>query len=153
MIRPMLLAANLTQDFTTPLISGAIQGCVYGLLGLGLVLLYKGNRIFNFAQGEFGTVAAFVVLAFGEGFGFAPKLPYPVAIVLGLVAGTLMALLTERIVIRPLFRQPKVTMVVATAGVALFAIQVELFFNGTNGQTARPIVSGRAVSSGGLSIT
>jgi len=148
----MLLAVNISQDITTPLVSGAIQGCVYGLLGLGLVLLYKGNRIFNFAQGEFGTVAAFVVLMFGTGLG-VPKLPYPIAIVLGLLAGTLMALVTERLVIRPLFRQPKVTMVVATAGVALFAIQAELFFNGTNGRTARPIVSGRAVSSGGLSIT
>ncbi len=58
MIRPMLLAVDISQDITTPLVSGAIQGAVYGLLGLGLVLLYKGNRIFNFAQGEFGTVAA-----------------------------------------------------------------------------------------------
>jgi len=149
----MLLAVNLTQDITTPLVSGAIQGAVYGLLGLGLVLLYKGNRIFNFAQGEFGTVAAFTVFAFATGAGFAPKVPYPLAILLGLLAGTLMALVTERVVIRPLFRQPKVTLVVATAGVALFAIQVELFFNGTNGQTARPIVDGEAFGSGGLSIT
>jgi branched-chain amino acid transport system permease protein len=152
MIRPMLLAADITQNFTTPLVSGAIQGAVYGLLGLGLVLLYKGNRIFNFAQGEFGTVAAFVVLMFGTGLG-VPKLPYPVAILLGLAAGTLMALLTERLVIRPLFRQPKVTMVVATAGVTLFAIQAELFFNGTNGRTAQPIIHGQAFASGGLSIT
>src|SRR4028118_1709504 len=98
MIRPMLLAADLTQDFTTPLVSGAIQGAVYGLLGLGLVLLYKGNRIFNFAQGEFGTVAAFMVLAFSTGAGFLPKVPFAVAIGLGLLAGTLMSLLTERLV-------------------------------------------------------
>ncbi|HVE98658.1 MAG TPA: branched-chain amino acid ABC transporter permease [Mycobacteriales bacterium] len=149
----MLLAADLTQDFTTPLVSGAIQGAVYGLLGLGLVLLYKGNRIFNFAQGEFGTVAAFLVLVSSTGAGIFPKMPFPVAIVVGLVAGTLMALVTERLVIRPLFRQPKVTMVVATAGVALLAISFELFFNGTNGRNARPIVAGEAIRSGGLSIT
>ena len=149
----MLLAVDFTQDFVTPLVSGAIQGAVYGLLGLGLVLLYKGNRIFNFAQGEFGTVAAFIVLAFSTGAGFVPKTPFAVAIVLGLLAGTLMSLLTERLVIRPLFRQPKVTMVVATAGVALLAIQVELFFNGTNGRNARPIIAGEALGTGGLSIT
>lgn len=149
----MLLAAEFNADFLTPLVSGAIQGSLYGLLGLGLVLLYKGNRIFNFAQGEFGTVAALLTYAFVVGSGGLPELPYLVAVLIGLVGGTLMALLTERVVARPLFHQPKVTTVVATAGVALLAISIELLFIGANPLTARPAISGNVISSGSLQVT
>jgi branched-chain amino acid transport system permease protein len=109
----------------TPLISGLSNGAAYGLLGLGLVLLYKSNRIFNFAQGEFATVAAVVAFMFDRGIGWLPKLPYFVAIALGVLAAVLVAMATERLVIRPLFHRPRVVLVVATVGVALFLIGVE----------------------------
>ena len=149
----MLLALDFNADVLTPVVSGAIQGALYGLLGLGLVLLYKGNRIFNFAQGEFGTVAALLTYAFVVGSGGLPKLPFLVAALIGLVGGTLLALLTERVVARPLFRQPKVTTVVATAGVALLAISVELMFTGTNPLTAQPAIRGNFFSAGNLQVS
>lgn len=149
----MTLALDVGGMVVTPVIAGAIQGAIYGLLGLGLVLLYKGNRIFNFAQAEFGSVAALMVFASLQGSRFLPKMSYLPAIVVGLTVGTLFALATERLVIRPLFHQPKVTIVVATAGVALLAISVSLFFQGPNPITLRPIVAGDLVNSGGLRIT
>jgi branched-chain amino acid transport system permease protein len=147
------LAINVQESFVTPVVSGAIQGAIYGLMGLGLVLLYKGNRIFNFAQGEFGTLAAFVAFAFYTGTHGLPKLPYGLALVIGLVAGVVIGLTTERLVARPLFRQPKVTLVVASAGVALLAISLELIWFGTNPNFFRPIVQGTAFEAGGLLIT
>lgn len=148
----MVLALDFNADVLTPLVSGAIQGALYGLLGLGLVLLYKGNRIFNFAQGEFGTVAALLAYAFTVGVG-VPKLPYVVAVLIGLTGGTLMGLATERLVARPLFSQPKVTIVVATAGVALLAVSIELLFTGPNPYTARPAINGNLFTSGNLQVT
>ena len=153
MTSAVTLALSFQGDFVNPVISGVIQGSLYGLVGLGLVLLYKGNRIFNFAQGEFGTVAAFMCLILINGSKFMPKLPYPLALLGGVIAGTLMGLLTERFVMRPLFRQPKVTLVVASAGVALLAIAIELLVNGTNLQNVRPIASGTAFPVGSLQIT
>ena len=149
----MELAFDIRADVVDPAILGAIQGALYGLLGLGLVLLYKGNRIFNFAQGEFGTVAALTTYAFTIGFGVAPKVPYLVAVLFGLIAGVLLALLTEIAVARPLFRQAKVTTVVATVGVALLAIAIELMIFGVNPLSARPALKGSVISSGGLTIT
>lgn len=122
-----LLALDPQQQLGQPLINGVISGAVYGLLALGLVLLYKSNRIFNFAQAEFGTVAgltAFFGLN-GKLLGIPWHMPWLVAILLGIVVGTLMAVLTERLVIRPLFTQPKVILVVGTVGVLLAAIAVE----------------------------
>jgi branched-chain amino acid transport system permease protein len=149
----VILALDVGGSVVTPVIGGAIQGAIYGLLGLGLVLLYKGNRIFNFAQAEFGSIAALLVFALLQGSRFLPQLPYGVAVVIGLAAGVLVALTTERLVIRPLFSQPKVTIVVATAGVALLLIAVALFFQGPNPATLQPLVAGDLVNSGGLRIT
>jgi branched-chain amino acid transport system permease protein len=112
-------------NLLTPLISGIANGAAYGLLGLGLVLLYKSNRIFNFAQGEFATVAAIVAYVFDRGTGWLPKLPYFLALGLGVLAAVLVAMATERLVIRPLFNRPRVVLVVATVGVALFLIGIE----------------------------
>jgi branched-chain amino acid transport system permease protein len=125
----MLLAFDAETNVVSPLIFGIFQGAAYGLLGLGLVLIYKSNRIFNFAQGEFATVGALTSFFFISGatvFGVGlPKLPYGVAILLGIVMSVLAALATERVVIRPLFDQPRVVLVVGTVGVALFLIALE----------------------------
>ncbi|MHB8329511.1 MAG: branched-chain amino acid ABC transporter permease [Acidimicrobiales bacterium] len=117
--------ASIGGSVGVPLASGIVTGCVYGLVALGIVLVYRSNRIFNFAQAEFGSVAAFVALAFLNGLGPFPRLPYPLAIVAGIAAGALVGLLTERLVIRPLFRASRTTLLVATAGSALFLISAQ----------------------------
>jgi branched-chain amino acid transport system permease protein len=153
------------NDLFQPIVLGLIVGSVYGLVGLGLVLLYKSNRIFNFAQGEFGTVAAYVAFWAMNGKGFLPEFPYWVAIAFGLVAGVAAAVATERLVIKPLFARPKVTVVVATAGVALFFIYGTLLIQGPNpgvfpSKLQRPFFSmfgeglfGRISDQSGLKIT
>jgi branched-chain amino acid transport system permease protein len=116
---------SVQLNFLSPLINGIANGAAYGLLGLGLVLLYKSNRIFNFAQGEFATVGAIVTYVFYAGTGVLPKLPFFVAALLGLVGSVGVAMLTERLVIRPMFDRAKVILVVGTVGVALLLIGVE----------------------------
>jgi branched-chain amino acid transport system permease protein len=114
------LLAQTGPSGLTYLTIGILQGAIYGLLAVGIVLVYKGVRVFNFAQGEFGTIAAFVTFALFDEMG----LPYGVAMVAGLVAAVVLGLLMERLVIRPLFDAPRVTMLVATVGFALFVIAV-----------------------------
>jgi len=123
----MILATSFTttSNLVLPLVDGISQGCAYGLLGLGLVLLYKSNRIFNFAQGEFATVAGLVALMFDTGYGWLPKLPYALAIIAGILASVLFAVGTERLVIRPMFERSRLVLVVATIGVSLLMIGLE----------------------------
>ncbi|MDQ1490310.1 MAG: branched-chain amino acid transport system permease protein [Actinomycetota bacterium] len=104
------------------LIIGIVAGSGYGLIALGLVLVYKSSGIFNFAQGEFGTVAVYALWG-----AHSVGVPYAVAMLLGLVAALASGLATERFVVRPLFAAPRVTLLVATAGVSLFAIGTELW--------------------------
>ena len=110
-------------DLQQALVIGAIGGAAYALVALGLVLVYKSNGVFNFAQGEFGTVAVFALYLLHES-----GLPYGLSLVLALVVAVAMGLAVERLVIRPLFDAPRVTLLVATAGVALLAIGTEIWF-------------------------
>src|SRR3990170_4068027 len=106
------------------IIIGLSQGCVYGLVALGLVLVYKGSRVFNFAQGEFGTVAAFTVYILIEQVT-SVKIPYMVAVAGGLVVAVALGLLMERVVVRPLMNSPRVTLLVATIAFALFTVGMQ----------------------------
>lgn len=114
------------------LATGVVVGCGYGIFALGIVLVYKASRIFNFAQCEIGAFGAFITLCCVHGIGFVPAMPFPLAIVIGLVAGTLAGLAAERFVIRPLFRAPRATLLVATAGLALGLASLEALILGTN---------------------
>jgi branched-chain amino acid transport system permease protein len=50
-------------------ITGLAQGCAYGLIALGFVLIYKATEVVNFAHGEFMMLGAFAVLTFSEATG------------------------------------------------------------------------------------
>lgn len=120
------------------IIFGIIQGAVYGLLALGLVLIYKGARVFNFAQAEFGTVGTFLA------WWLITKqdMPYLFGALLAIVLVGLLGFLIERLIVRRLFDAPRVTLLVATAGIALTAVQLELIFTGPNAQSLPPAIEG-----------
>jgi len=122
-----VLAFDPEGKLGLPLVLGLKFGSVYGLVALGLVLLYKSNGIFNFMQAEFGTIAAFVAAYGIDGhlFGISWKMPWLVAVVIAIAFGTLVSVGTELLVVRPLFRQPKVILVVGTVGVLLTSIAIE----------------------------
>jgi branched-chain amino acid transport system permease protein len=51
-------------DFLQLVISGLANGCVYGLIALGFVLIYKATEAVNFAQGDFMMLGAFICIGF-----------------------------------------------------------------------------------------
>ncbi len=107
--------------FETPLpvtVLGAISGLSYGLLGVGLVLIYRTNRVINFAHGQIGVVGAAV-------FGLAVvkwHIPYYVGFPLALAVGAAVAMGAEVAVVRRLAAAPKVMGIVATLGVGQFLL-------------------------------
>ena len=128
----MVILASGGVSVPVQLSTGVVVGCGYGLFALGIVLVYKASRIFNFAQCEIGAFGAFIAVSAARGLGPFPKLPLAVAILIGVVAGTLAGLASERLVIRPLFRAPRATLLVATAGLALGFASLEALILGAN---------------------
>ena len=126
------------QALIQALVIGLITGAGYGLVALGLVLVHKSSGVFNFAQGEFGTVAVYTLYRVHDRLGI-PLIP---AMVLGLAASVAMALGTERIIVRRLFDAPRVTLLVATAGVSLLAISLELWLGEARLRFIQPALGG-----------
>lgn len=123
------------------IVIGIIQGSVIGLLALGLALVYKGSRVFNFAQAEFGSVAGFALYFLIE----VVNVPYPVAALLAVAGAGLMGFVMERLVVRPLFDAPRVTLLVATAGFALLALALQLQIGGANQRNMSAALSGKGI--------
>jgi branched-chain amino acid transport system permease protein len=95
------------------LISGAAQGCIYGLIALGFVLIYKATETVSFAQGDLMMVGAFGGLAAMTMLGF----PFWLAVPAAIVAMGLFGVLLERAVVRPILGQPAFSIVMLTIGV------------------------------------
>ncbi len=60
-------------DFVQQLVSGVALGCVYGLIALGFVLVYKGTGVVNFAVGEVMMLGAYIYYACAVTFELPPK--------------------------------------------------------------------------------
>jgi ABC-type branched-subunit amino acid transport system permease subunit len=95
------------------LLEGAILGLDYGLLAVGLVLIYRTSRIVNFAQGQLGVVAAVFMVKLYYDFGFN----YWVALVISLALAAGAGAVSE-LVLRRLFNRPRVIVMVATIGLS-----------------------------------
>ena len=99
------------------LISGISQGCIYGLIALGFVLIYKATETVNFAQGELMMLGAFLGLTATAGMG----LSYWAAVPCALVGMALVGLLIERATLRPILGQPAFAVVIVTIGLGYVA--------------------------------
>jgi branched-chain amino acid transport system permease protein len=132
-----VLAVAIAQ----PAVFGVASGAAIGLVAIGLVLIYKSSRVFNFAAGEFVTVGAFGLYLGDKSWG----LPYPLAMLVGILAGLVTALLVERLVVRPLADRPRVTILVATAAVATVLIPLELMIGGVKPFPASPAIAGLGI--------
>jgi branched-chain amino acid transport system permease protein len=101
-------------------ITGLGLGAMYFLIASGLSLIYGLMGVLNFAHGAFITVGAYASwYAQGklEGIGSVP-LRFLVAALIGLVVGGAIAILTELVLIRPLY-QRHIEQVLVTVGLGL----------------------------------
>jgi branched-chain amino acid transport system permease protein len=104
-------------QFLQLVISGAAQGCIYGLIALGFVLIYKATETVSFAQGELMMLGAFCGLAGMALLGF----PFWLAVLSAIAAMALFGVLLERVVVRPILGQPAFSIVMLTIGIGYVA--------------------------------
>lgn len=105
---------------TQSALGGLGSGLIYALVAICIGIVYNATKILNFAQGEFimfGAVFTWVAMQFGA--------PYLLAIPVGVVAGSLLAVVTEFLVITPVRRRnpPMWTYVFMLMGVHYVASQ------------------------------
>lgn len=100
------------MDILQLLVSGIANGCIYGLLALGFVLIYKASEAVNFAQGDMMMLGAFLGITFIN-TGYA-DLPFLVGITLAALVLGVFGYLLDRLVLRGIFGQPQFAMVILT---------------------------------------
>jgi len=108
---PVVLAIWTTRQLW---FDGLVNGMVFGLLALGVVLVYRSTRVINLAVGNMGLPASGLMSVMVINHGF----PYWAALAIALLTGTVIGAAVERAVIRRLFDAPRVIVLVATIGLA-----------------------------------
>ncbi len=94
------------------LINGAAAGCIYGLIALGFVLIYKATEMVNFAQGDLMMLGAFVALSLIAGAGVNYWVAFAGAIAVMAIFGYLL----DAVVLRRVIGQPQFAIVMLTIG-------------------------------------
>ncbi|MDQ3878288.1 MAG: ATP-binding cassette domain-containing protein [Actinomycetota bacterium] len=136
LLLPLLPSHTLTGKWQTPLpvvTLGIVIGLTYGLLAVGLVIIYRANRIINFAHGEIGAFgAALLGLAVVKW-----HVPYWIAVLGAVTAAGAVGAIAEVGVVRRLRNAPRLMSVVATLGVGQFVVAFAFAINSTAGAGSR----------------
>ncbi|GHE94181.1 branched-chain amino acid ABC transporter permease [Streptomyces spiralis] len=101
------------------LVSGLASGAVYGLMGLGLVIIYRATDVVNFALASLATIGLYAALAL-----YDSGLPLLLAAVAAIVVTTAVGLAARETVIRPLAQGELLSALVMTMGLSLIAESV-----------------------------
>ncbi|MER7926122.1 MULTISPECIES: branched-chain amino acid ABC transporter permease/ATP-binding protein [unclassified Streptomyces] len=100
-------------------------GALYALTAHGIVLVYRGSGVLNFAHGAIGMAGAYVQWELADRHG----LPYWPATACGVLTSAVLGVLTHLLVIRPLRRASTLARLVGTLAVfiVLTAIAVKRY--------------------------
>lgn len=112
----MKVIFNLPQ-----LINGIQLGSIYALIALGYTMVYGIIRLINFAHGDFFMVGAYAAF-FAASYMLAVfgKTPLAIIIIVSMLASASVALLTNRVIYRPLRYKPRLSGLIGAIGASLF---------------------------------
>ena len=121
------------------IIFGVTIGVVYGIVALGISLIYSGLDIVHFAHGEMYMFGAFFGLVLAENVG----LPYPVALVGAMIITAIVGMLVERVFYRRLTRAgggytvAGMGMIICGFGMSVAMVNVAYFIWGAEAEPFR----------------
>lgn len=133
-IDPFVQMVQMPDLLVQTLWEGLVSGVLYALIALGFVLIFKASGVFNFAQGIMVVFSALTLVGFYEKFsaaGFSGHTAAFVALILTAGVMFVLAMLVERVVLRPLVNQPDIILFMATFGITYVLIGLgEMVFGG-----------------------
>ena len=107
-------------------ITGITIGSIYAMVAIGFNVIYNVTEAINFAQGEFVMLGGLVMVFFRVTLHIPVVISFPLTIMVVTVVGVLL----DRLVIRPI-REPSVlSMIIATIGAAFFIKGAAMFIWG-----------------------
>lgn len=131
------------------LVSGVVLGAMYGLFALGIVLVFRGTKVINFAApglGSFGLHIAYT-LHVEQGANWLA------AAIVGVLVAAAIAVLFERFIVRRMHDASTLAVAVATIGLMLLLFSIELFVWTGAGNTMPGPVRAAGVRVAGVVVT
>ncbi len=107
-------------------VKGVVLGGLSSLIAMGLVLIYRSTRIFNFAQAAIGGLAASVATILVTGYGWSYYLAVPIGLVVAVATGWVI----DRAVVWRFANAPRLIFTVATIGLAQILGALEIYLPG-----------------------
>jgi branched-chain amino acid transport system permease protein len=120
-------------------------GGIYALIALGLVMIYKSTRIFNFAVGDLIMVGGFIAWEFMNA-GAPPLL----AILLAIGVGAMIGLFIERFTLRPMIGQPVLAAIMVTLAISYLLKGITLLIWGGHPKIFPRFLPGKLIRMGTL---
>jgi branched-chain amino acid transport system permease protein len=114
LVAPLATGASAPGFYVEVLLGGLMSGVLYSLVALGIVLIFKASGVFNFAQGAMVLFAALAVARLAE------RMPLWAAALIAVAIMIFLAMVIERLVLRPLVNQEPIALLMATLGVSYF---------------------------------
>jgi ABC-type branched-subunit amino acid transport system ATPase component/ABC-type branched-subunit amino acid transport system permease subunit len=141
----------IAMSITAPVLTdGIVNGLVYALLGMGVVLVHRSTRVINFAVASLGLPGAVLLPLLVLRY----DIPYWVALALSLLFGVALSTAAELVVVRRLFRAPRVILLVATIGLAQLALAITMALPGvTDVQERYPAAWSRSLTFGDVLVS
>ncbi len=97
------------------ILAGMSIGSIYSMIGLGIIIIYKSTRIFNFAIGGVVALSSFVFVFIAEYF----QVNIPLLMGITMLTGLALGFTVERIFLRPMIGQPILASVMMTLAVGV----------------------------------
>ncbi len=131
-------------------IAGVAIGCIYALIALGFVLIYKATEVVNFAQGDVMMLGAFVAFTFAGLWHF----PFWLSVIFAIAVLAVVGALFNRFLLRPIIGQPPFAAVMVTlaAGFVIRGVATMIPGWGADTYALKAPYSDGVIKIGGLAI-
>ena len=133
------------------IVGGVANGCIYGLVALGFVLIYKATESVNFAQGDMMMLGAFITLQMVNAEYWA--MPFLLGVCAATLMMTVMSYGLQSVVIQKLFGQPQFAVVILTIALGFVLRFIAGFIWGHEPLNLETPFAGINVSLGGLTLS
>jgi branched-chain amino acid transport system permease protein len=135
-------------EFLQVMITGLGQGCLYGLIALGFVLIYKATEIVNFAQGDLLMMGAFFAVTYAG----IPGVPFWLAFLLTIVSMAVFGYLLDMLVVRSMIGESQFSVIILTISIGFILRAVAGGIWGSDILSLETPYSGEMANFGGLVI-
>ena len=102
------------NQFISLTFEGVANGAIYAALGLSLVIIYQATRVVNFAQPALALISVYVAYTVTQETG-----SYWLGFASAMIGGTLLGMLTERLLVRPVQGKSQLNAIILTLGLLL----------------------------------